>query len=221
MLSSGGLGYFEYEATVDGDATLRLTVSLDQVDDVLKSLVVYDDKGGVGGLSLPGKEPLRQAFKDLPFDESSLQSPGIPAGHPQGRTNLGRRHSRHQWPHRLGGVGDGRPERRQGHDQAHARHLVHRARPCSSSSSRMPRTCNSPIQALREKVAQALPPSRPTGPRKPARSSSRRAGRASAPSASAYIVEAPVWKASYRLTLPGDPAAAASAPAGLGDDRES
>ena len=32
MLSSGGLGYFEYEATVDGDATLRLTVSLEQVD---------------------------------------------------------------------------------------------------------------------------------------------------------------------------------------------
>src|SRR6201986_4419952 len=75
MLSSGGLGYFEYEATVDGDATLKLTVSLDQVDDVLKSLVVYDDKGGVGGLSLPGREPLKQAFKDLPFDESSLGSP--------------------------------------------------------------------------------------------------------------------------------------------------
>src|SRR6476661_4660641 len=67
MLSSGGLGYFEYEATVDGEATLKLTVPLDQVDDVLKSLVVYDDKGAVGGLSLPGKEP--------PFDESSLQSP--------------------------------------------------------------------------------------------------------------------------------------------------
>jgi hypothetical protein len=75
MLSSGGLGYFEYEATVDGDATLKLTVSLPQVDDVLKSLVVYDDKGGVGGLSLPGREPLAQAFKDLPFDQDSLGSP--------------------------------------------------------------------------------------------------------------------------------------------------
>jgi hypothetical protein len=75
MLSSGGLGYFEYEAAIDGDATLKLTVGLDQVDDVLKSLVVYDDKGGVGGLSLPGREPLKQAFKDLPFDESSLGSP--------------------------------------------------------------------------------------------------------------------------------------------------
>ena len=75
MLSSGGLGYFEYEASVDGDATLKLTVSLGQVDDVLKSLVVYDDKGSVGGLSLPGREPLAQAFKDLPFDQNSLGSP--------------------------------------------------------------------------------------------------------------------------------------------------
>ena len=58
MLSSAGLGYFQYEAAVENDATLKLTVPLDQVDDVLKSLVVYDDKGGVGGLSLPGKEPL-------------------------------------------------------------------------------------------------------------------------------------------------------------------
>jgi hypothetical protein len=74
MLSSGGLGYFEYEAAVDGDASLKLTVPLDQVDDVLKSLVVYDDKGGVGGLSLAGKEPLQQTFKDMPFDQSALQS---------------------------------------------------------------------------------------------------------------------------------------------------
>ena len=39
MLSSGGLGYFEYEASVEGDAVLKLTVALEQVDDVLKSLV--------------------------------------------------------------------------------------------------------------------------------------------------------------------------------------
>ena len=77
MLSSGGMGYFEYEASVEGDATLRLTVSLEQVDDVLKSLVVYDDKGGVGGLSIPGREPLAQAFKDLkPSAPLTLQSQG-------------------------------------------------------------------------------------------------------------------------------------------------
>src|SRR6202163_4742996 len=75
MLSSGGLGYFEYEANVEGDATLKLTVALGQVDDVLKSLVVYDDKGGIGGLSLRGRDPLAQTFKDLPFDQDALGSP--------------------------------------------------------------------------------------------------------------------------------------------------
>ena len=51
LLSSGGMGYFEYEATVDGDATLKLTVSLQQVDDVLKSLVL-DVAGGVARVML-------------------------------------------------------------------------------------------------------------------------------------------------------------------------
>src|ERR1043165_4923791 len=57
MLSSGGVGYFEHEARVDGNATLELELRLDQVDDVLKSLVVYDDKGGIGSVVLPGREP--------------------------------------------------------------------------------------------------------------------------------------------------------------------
>jgi len=45
MRSSGGVGYFEYQARVTADDTLSLDVRLDQVDDILKSLVVYDDKG--------------------------------------------------------------------------------------------------------------------------------------------------------------------------------
>ena len=43
LLSTGGVGYFEHEAVVDGNATLELEVRLDQVDDVLKSIVVFDD----------------------------------------------------------------------------------------------------------------------------------------------------------------------------------
>jgi len=74
MLSSGGVGYFEYEATVDGNAALSLDVPLDQVDDILKSLVVYDDGGTAGEVTLPGREPLTQAFVDLPFDRAALDS---------------------------------------------------------------------------------------------------------------------------------------------------
>ncbi|MBY6262829.1 hypothetical protein EI613_13065 [Azospirillum sp. 412522] len=75
LLSTGGVGYFEYEATVSGDADLSLEVRRDQVDDVLKSIVVYDDKGGVGTIGLPGAEPLETAFRELPFSEGDLGSP--------------------------------------------------------------------------------------------------------------------------------------------------
>jgi Domain of unknown function (DUF4139) len=73
-LSSSGVGYFEYESVVERDATLRLPVKLDQVDDVLKSLVVYDSKGSVGGVSLPGREPLAELLRQLPFDAAALNS---------------------------------------------------------------------------------------------------------------------------------------------------
>lgn len=75
MLSTAGIGYFEYEATVDGPGTLGLDVKLDQVDDVLKSLVVFDEAGGVGGIELPGRDDAYQAFAGLPFKPGGLASP--------------------------------------------------------------------------------------------------------------------------------------------------
>lgn len=74
MLSAGGVGYFEHEATVTGDAVLELSVRLDQVDDVLKSIVVYDDTGRAGSIRLPGRQPLQAAFRDLPFGPDALAS---------------------------------------------------------------------------------------------------------------------------------------------------
>ena len=75
VLSTGGVGYFEYGATVDGDAVLAFDIRLDQVDDVLKSVVVLDDRGGVGTISLPGRRPLAQIFRGLPFSGAALRSP--------------------------------------------------------------------------------------------------------------------------------------------------
>ncbi len=75
MLSSGGVGYFEYAADVDGDATLGLDVPLGQVDDILKSLVVFDSGGSVAGVELPGRDNTVQAFGDAPFGPEALKSP--------------------------------------------------------------------------------------------------------------------------------------------------
>jgi Domain of unknown function (DUF4139) len=75
MLSTGGVAYLEHEAEVTDDAELGLDVPLDMVDDVLKSIVVYDSKGGVGRATLPGRNPLAQVFEDLPFGADALGSP--------------------------------------------------------------------------------------------------------------------------------------------------
>jgi hypothetical protein len=204
MLSSGGLGYFEYEATVEGDANLKLTVSLDQVDDVLKSLVVYDDKGGVGGLSLPGKEPLRQAFKDMPFDQAAFESPAklldalrgaqISVGGP--RAMSGRIVSVEEENQ---AVNDGKT-------------TIKRTRVALFTDNGIQQFILEDAEnlqfadpALRDKIDQALlaiQSNRAKDSRTlelSARGKGKRLVRV------AYIVAVPVWKASYRLTLPADP----------------
>lgn len=75
MLSTGGVGYFEYETMVAGDGELTLEVRRDQVDDVLKSVVVYDDRGAPGAVSLPGADPTAAALRAAPFTVDDLSSP--------------------------------------------------------------------------------------------------------------------------------------------------
>jgi hypothetical protein len=74
MLSTGGVGYFEYAAEVDGPATLGLDVPLSQVDDVLASLVVFDSAGSVGAAELPGRDGTRAAFAGVPLGPAALRS---------------------------------------------------------------------------------------------------------------------------------------------------
>ncbi|POF28870.1 DUF4139 domain-containing protein [Roseibium marinum] len=74
-LSSGGLAEVVRKADIDSTGLIEMTVPLDQVNDVLKSIVVYDGKGVVEGLTLPGPDPRAETFKNLPFSQEDLQSP--------------------------------------------------------------------------------------------------------------------------------------------------
>lgn len=73
-LSSGGMGQFEFSAQAVGAETLTLDVPLDQVDDLLKSLRV-DDPAGAPAIRLPGRQPLAESFRTLPFGPDALRSP--------------------------------------------------------------------------------------------------------------------------------------------------
>jgi len=74
VLSSSGLAQFTHYGAVTPGASVDLAVRLDQVDDVLKSLTIYDTAAGIGVVSLPGKVPLAELFRDLPFGPDALAS---------------------------------------------------------------------------------------------------------------------------------------------------
>lgn len=73
-LSSGGLAEIVREAKVGDDSNISIEVPLNQVDDLLKSLVVKDKAGGVKSLTLNGPNPLEETFQNLPFRPDDLTS---------------------------------------------------------------------------------------------------------------------------------------------------
>jgi len=73
-LFSSGVGYCERRGTVKGEATVSLPFSTQEVDDVLKSLVVWDLAGGGAAagagpsVSYPSLETLDEALRGLGVD---------------------------------------------------------------------------------------------------------------------------------------------------------
>lgn len=205
MLSSGGLGYFEYEAAVEGDATLKITVPLDQVDDVLKSLVVYDDKGNVGGLSLPGREPLKQLFKDLPFDQAALDSPagllnalkGAEISVGGAKTLSGRIVSVEE---------DSLPATDGKNANRRTRVTLLTDRGLQQFVLEDAENLQFADPSLRDKVGQALLALQANRGKDARTLDLMTRGQGKRTVRVAYIVAVPVWKASYRLTLPMDAA---------------
>lgn len=71
-LSSGGLAEIHREARITGTDTLHVAVPLEQVDDILKSLLVHDPDGHVTAVSLDGLSPVEETFRRLPFTPEQL-----------------------------------------------------------------------------------------------------------------------------------------------------
>lgn len=71
-LSSGGLAEVRRSIMLDDAAALGFDVPLDQIDDILKSLLVYDPAGGVAAITLDGPTPIEETFRGLPFTPDDL-----------------------------------------------------------------------------------------------------------------------------------------------------
>jgi len=74
VLSTAGLAQFTHAGEISPGTTVELSVRVDQVDDMLKSLTIFDEESAIGTVSLPGKAPLSELFRDLPFGSDALES---------------------------------------------------------------------------------------------------------------------------------------------------
>jgi hypothetical protein len=74
VLSTAGIAQFTHSGPVTAGSAVDVAVRFDQVDDILKSLTVFDKAGTIGPISLPGQAPLAELFRDLPFGPDALDS---------------------------------------------------------------------------------------------------------------------------------------------------
>jgi hypothetical protein len=69
VLFSSGVGYYEHDGTVRGDVATELRFKADQINDVLKSLVLQDRDGGhVNAVTYPSQAPLSRTLKSFQVD---------------------------------------------------------------------------------------------------------------------------------------------------------
>src|ERR1051326_3578134 len=66
VLFSSGVGYFQREGDVEGDARIDLQFPIGDVNDLLKSLVLQDTgKGKIGAISYDGQDPVDKTLRSF------------------------------------------------------------------------------------------------------------------------------------------------------------
>jgi hypothetical protein len=69
VLFSSGVGYFEHFGTVRGDGSTELRFKTQQINDILKSLVLQDlDGGKVAAVTYPSQDPVAKTLKSFQVD---------------------------------------------------------------------------------------------------------------------------------------------------------
>jgi len=78
ILFSSGVGYFEHAGTVKGNSSVELRFKTEQINDILKSLVLEDLDGGKAGVVVyPSQDPVAKTLRSFQVDIS--ENPSLPA----------------------------------------------------------------------------------------------------------------------------------------------
>lgn len=69
VLFSSGVGYFQRQGPVEGNATIELRFSAADVNDLLKSMILEDNKGGkISAISYDGQDPVEKTLRSFALD---------------------------------------------------------------------------------------------------------------------------------------------------------
>ncbi|MBF0625224.1 MAG: hypothetical protein HQL82_10505 [Magnetococcales bacterium] len=201
-LFSSGVGYFQHAGQVDGDRTLQLPFREDQINDVLKSLVLEDRAGGQPGFVVyPSRDPLAKTLGGFQVDFSD--HPGMADLLTQLRgARVAIQALGEEWRGAIIGV-EKRPLGT-GEESATEDWVVNLALEQGLKSLFLRDVSRLDLldEALRGEVAKALETLDQGRGRGTQRVSLRFPGQGTRPVQVGYVVETPVWKVSYRLILP-------------------
>ena len=76
VLFSTGVGYFQRNAVIEGDASIDLFFDVKDVNDLLKSMILVDlDGGTINSVNYASREPINQALRSMSIDIAS--NPGF------------------------------------------------------------------------------------------------------------------------------------------------
>src|SRR5262245_47251316 len=65
VLFSSGVGYFERKGEVEGNSRVDLTFQVRDINDLIKSMVLQDEKGVVSAVSYDSLEPVDRTLKSF------------------------------------------------------------------------------------------------------------------------------------------------------------
>ena len=209
VLFSSGVGYFQHEGTVRGDASTELRFKTTQINDILKSLVLNDlDGGHVGVVTYPSQAPLDKTLASFQVDISDNPSEGRLLDKLRGaRISLG--YSGANGLETTEGTILGVEEREVPGGKEGAAplkkeflNLVTNGGICSLDLARVERF-QLEDRNLQEELSRALAAVAGARDQDKKPVDVRFNGQGERHVRLGYVVETPIWKASYRLVLPG------------------
>jgi hypothetical protein len=206
VLFNSGVGYFQREGDVAGNARVELTFPIGEVNDLLKSLVLQDAQGRVGTVSYDSQDPIDKILRSFALDLNNNPTFAELLNQARGeKIEIARQEKKDAPPTKLSGtiIGMETRQRSTGKDKVAEVEILNLNTSAGLQSLPLAqvlsvRFLNPLLESEFQRALQVLAASHDTQ-KKTVSISFHGEGRR--PVRVGYVVERPIWKTSYRMRL--------------------